>query len=488
MGLWKKFVAWLFSPTRRTAARAVDAPIDVDESTIADELQLLQEARRLGEAGQPAPNSTLPAGIEAQIVQRIDMARLNLVEWAAGRLAIFNADLARLDTTATVDNALQADQEFTRKADALLNEQAPLLNSLGDKARRARGELTEFREKNGLTRNARFPEGTGKALRISGLLLFIVVEAILNASLFAIGMDEGLIGGFLYAATFAFANVIAAFLLGRYVIRNIFHRSLLLKLAGSMALVLAVLTMLTISLTVAHYRDALVSDIQNPSKVAWQALSHAPFMLGDVNSWLLMGLSLLFAVGALIDGLSLDDLYPGYGRLARDCAAAETDYQGEIDGLREGLEELKDEMLRELEDDTRSVQALIVRQEGLLEQKSKTQLRLQGSLFNAQRCMEALVTRFRTENALHRKGIPVPPSFSVMHVLADIRQPDFRMDEGETALAAQQARLQELLGKVQHVKAAIQAGFNKKFDSLVALEELVDAAQPPSERVLRAVA
>ncbi|SAL00130.1 hypothetical protein AWB81_05845 [Caballeronia arationis] len=488
MGLWRKFVEWLFTPTDKSGARGSDEPRDVDENAIAKELNLEQEAQRLGAAGQPAPDSTLPLGIEAQIVQRVDKARLDFVAWASTRLSILNADLAKVDVTAVTQNARQTGQEFSRRADALLSERAPLLKSLSSTARNAEEELNAFRAANGLTRDAQFPEGAGRFLRFSALAAFIVIEAVLNANLFAVGLEGGLIAGFVYAATFAFLNVIAAFLLGRYVIRQMFHRSALNRLAGIAGLLFSMLVMLTISLVIAHFRDALVSDVSNPSKSALASLVHATFAIDDINSWLLLGLSLLFGIGALVDGLSLDDRYPGYGRLARRYAQAESDYQDEVSSLREDLESIKDEMLERLESDTRSAQALLVRHESLLEQKEKTRLRFKGSLFNAQRCMEALVTRFRTENKLHRKGLPLPPSFSVMPVLEQLQQPDFRIAEGTAALAEQRACVKELMGQVQEVKAAIQSGFTQKFNSLVALDEQLYVAPRASETLVGAAA
>lgn len=470
MGLWQRFVAWIFAPTRRKRADT-DTPIEFDEDAIAEELQLLLEARRLGEAGQPAPNATLPPGIEARVVHRIDKARLSHIEWAARRLVVLNADLARLDVTALVGGALQADKEFARKADTSLNERRNLLAALGEKAHRARESLEKFRQGNGLTRNPHYPEGVGQLVRVGFLLVFIAVEAVLNSTLFATGTDNGLIGGFLYAATLAFVNVFVACLFGMYVVREVFHRRIVRKIGGYLGLALALSTMVGISLGIAHFRDALVADVEAPSKAALVVLRQSPLALADMSSWLLFSVSLLFAGLALADGLSLDDLYPGYGRHAREDADAEDAYQKEIQGLRADLDELKEEFLKRLDEDTKSAQASVARQEGLLEQKEKTLSRLDAAMFNARSCMEALITRFRDENEMHRKGLPVPASFSVMPTLKELVLPDFKIEVGRGALAAQQDCLRELVAGLQPVKAVIQAGFTEKFDALLSLEE-----------------
>jgi hypothetical protein len=244
-----------------------------------------------------------------------------------------------------------------------------------------------------------------------------------------------------------------------------------MKLCGFLGLALALTAMLGISLCIAHFRDALVADVAAPSKAALAMLEDTPFALEDLSSWGLFGLSVLFAAGALYDGLSLDDLYPGYGPMAREDAAADREYQEMLQDLRADLEDRKEELLKQLEQDVLSAKASVARQEEVLQQKEKTLGRLEGAMFNAQRCMEALVTQFREENQLHRKGLPVPPSFSVMPTLKELTLPDFKMIAGNAALAVQQERLQALLAGIQEVKASIQSGFNQKFNALQSLDE-----------------
>ncbi|MFM0543713.1 hypothetical protein PQR29_03185 [Paraburkholderia strydomiana] len=464
--------------------RDSDTPIEVNEAAIAEELQLLREAKRLGEAGQPSPTTTLAPAIEARVVHRIDQARLRHIEWAARRLAVLNGDLARLDITSLVDEALQADKEFGRNADKSLNEYRSALVALAEKARRARKSLEEFRKDNALKRNPRYPEGVFKAARFGFIALLIVVEAAFNSAQFATGTDSGLLGGFGYAASLAFLNVFLACVLGRYVVRQIFHRRAFVKVCGFLGLALALTAMLGISLCIAHFRDALVADLAAPSKTALAMLQHAPFVLEDLSSWGLFGLSMLFAIVALFDGLSLDDLYPGYGPRAREDVAADREYQEMLQDLRADLEDRKEELLKQLEQDVLSAKASVARQEEVLQQKEKTLGRLEGVMFNAQRCMEALVTQFREENQLHRKGLPVPPSFSVMPTLKELALPDFRMAAGNAALATQHERLRALLTGIQEVKASIQSGFNQKFDALQSLDEQL---APVEDRETRAV-
>ncbi|MFM0009153.1 hypothetical protein [Paraburkholderia sediminicola] len=471
MGLWQRCTAWLFSPSRRQETRPPEFPPEPDTADIAEELRLREEAKRLGEAGQPAPDSTLPAGIEAQIVQRIDKARASYLNWAASRLAIVNGDLSRLDVTTVVNHAGQAAEEFARNANALLSERSAVLSELKEEVARCGTALDEFRQRNRLARSARYPQGAGTFFRIAVLVLLIVVEGGVNSALFATGLEGGLIGGFVYAAGLALVNVALAASLGRFLLPNLFHCSRLRKTFGCLGLIAATVTMTGVSLTIAHYRTALVADVDTPGKIALEALKNTPFALNDITSLLLFGLSMLFATAALADGVLFDDTYPGYGRHAREASDAHDAYQEEIAGVREELEALKDEALKQVAESTKAAQALLVRYEASLELKARTLSRLQNAMLNAQRCHQALVTVFRTENMMHRNGVPPPPSFSVIPTLSDIEGPNFKLEETRASFEAQHARVQELHAKVETLRAAIQSSFNQEFDTLTALED-----------------
>ncbi|WP_341313601.1 hypothetical protein WN982_19860 [Paraburkholderia sp. IMGN_8] len=486
MGLWQRCIAWFFSPSRRQETRSPEFPPEPNEADIAEELQLREEAKRLGEAGQPAPDSTIPAGIEAQIVQRIDKARASYLDWAASRLAVVNGDLSRLDVTTVVNHAAQAAEEFARKANALLSERSAVLRELKEEVARCDTALDEFRQQNRLVRSARYPQSAGTFLRIAVLVLLIVVEGGVNSALFATGLEGGLISGFVYAAGLALVNVALAASLGRFFLPNLFHRSRLRKVLGSLGLIAAFVTMTSVSLTIAHYRAALVADIDAPGKIALETLKHTPFGFDDITSWLLFGLSMLFATAALADGVLFDDTYPGYGRHSREADEAHDAYQEEISDVRDELAALKDEALELVDENIKAAQAFLVRQEASLGIKTKTLSRLQSAMLNAQRCHQALITLFRTENVMHRKGTPPPASFSVMPTLVEVEWPNFKLEENRAAFEAQQARVQTLLEKVQTLRAAIQSSFNQEFDTLTALEDHL----PPraNSRSLKAVA
>jgi len=181
---------WLTTSTRPPKKGHPDLyPLDV--ANLTKELRLLEEGKRLGNAGLPSHDATALSGPEAGIIQRVEKARQDYVDWAVLRLNVLSQDLGRRNVTQFVNRAREADKEFERKASGLLSEQEGLLRSLGEKVRRRKAELESFQTKHGLAREANYPSSAGLYLRYAILLLLIVVEGIFNAGFFAQGLSTG---------------------------------------------------------------------------------------------------------------------------------------------------------------------------------------------------------------------------------------------------------------------------------------------------------
>lgn len=470
MGLLKKFWVWLTTSVARGPRKAHPDlyPIDVDK--IARELNLVAEAARLGEGGLPALNSKVLSGPEAAIVQRVEKARQDYVDWAVLRLNVLSQNLARTDITQDANRASQADKEFERKASALLSEQDSLIRSLGETAKRKKAELASFREQNKLFRDAHYPTATGTFVRILILLLLIVVEGMCNAKFFALGLDSGLVGGFVTAGILAAFNVVVAFFFGKFPIRYINHVSFGWKTAGGFSVAASLLTMSTVGLGIAHYRDALIAEAIDPGKAALDSMLAHPFSLHDMFSWTLLGISIAFGIAALIDGLTSDDLYPRYGSLTRRTIEAIDDYEDELAGLRRELEELKDEELQSLDKIANQSQVSLAKFADTINDKKMAGSRLANAIQDADHSLNALLSKFRTENQLHRKGLPPPEYFDRPPELQPIQEFDFATNDDEAALLKQKELVARLLGEIEDIRARIQAAFNQQFDRLKPLD------------------
>ena len=466
MGLIARFWNWLTASAIAQPRKGHPDlyPIDIDK--LAKELNLVVEAKRLGEVGLPTVGAKVLAGPEAAIVQRVEKIRQDYVDWAHLRQSVLNQDIGRINVTQDVNRASQADKEFERKASTLLTEQDSLLRGLNDAAKKRKAELEEFKTKNSLTREAHYPTATGTYLRYGLLFVLIGLEGILNSSFFAQGLDTGWLGGFTQAGILAATNVLVAFAFGKFAIRYIKHVGVSLKITGFTALALSVIIMLTIGLGVSHYRDSLISDVADPARAALQALLAGPFQLRDFFSWALFTISVAFGVLSLLDGLFSDDHYPGYGSISRRTQNAIDDYEDELNTLQSDLEELKNKELKSLDQTVQQAQSSVAVSETLIDAKRMANSRLSTALRDADHSLEALLQKFRTENEICRKGVPRPEYFDRQPDLRPIQIPDFDNAADEADLAKQRELVNALLASVEDIRARIQAAFNQQFDRL----------------------
>lgn len=470
MGLLERLWNWLTSSGSRKPRKAHPDLYPIDVERIAKDLQLVEQAKRLGEAGLPAVEATVISGPEAAIVQRVEKARQDYVDWGALRLNVLNTDLSRRDITKDVNRARQADQEFERKAGALLTEQDAAVRGLGEIARKRKTELESFRFEHQLLREAHFPTGSGSFLRYAFLVALIVIEGLLNATFFARGLDTGLLGGFTEAGIMAFINVLIAFLMGKFAISYCNHVRALPKTLGILALAAALAVMGCIGLGIAHYRDSLAAEISNPEKAALEALLTHPLHLSDFFSWALFLISVAFGLFSLFDGLFSDDLYPKYGAISRRTQSAIDDYEAELNTLRKDLEELKDGELEALDETLKRAQSDVSVFESLIHDKQMAGSRLSTALLDADNSLDALIKKFRTENELHRNRISRPAYFDCQPELRPIQIPSFKTDAEEAALQEQRNLVSALLSGEQDIRAKIQAAFNRQFDQLMPLD------------------
>jgi hypothetical protein len=466
MALLQRFWSWLTSP--RAPARRPShpelRPLDVEALT--RELDLLAEARRLGAAGLPQPDARTLAGPEAVLVQRVEKARQEHVDWAVLRLGILDQDIARQGAALALRRAREADREFEREAGELLAEEEGVLRDLREAALNRRAELAAFRERNGLRRDADYPSPSMRVLLAGLLVLVVVLEGLANAFFFAAGVNSGLLGGFVYAALFAAINVALAYALGKYGVREIVHVRPLRRGLGLAALVFAVAAMIAIGLGIAHVRDALTAGLPDATEAALRSLRARPFELNGVPSWGLFVISVLFAAFALFDGLKTDDPYPGYGRLARRTRLALEDHDAELDEVRATLEAMKAARLAALDNDLQRSQAALAVLESLIGEKRATASRLANALRDADNSLDALLRRFRTENELHRAPAPRPAYFDTLPRLRPLALPDIDTSADEATLAEQRGLLAAVLAEVQGLRARIQAVFDRQYERL----------------------
>ncbi|MNF37096.1 hypothetical protein D3C84_180070 [compost metagenome] len=479
MEFLKKMFSWLLisGKTEPSGNHPDLHPLDLDE--LKQELNVEFEARRLGEVGLPRPEETRLSGPENKIVQRLEAARRDYMNWATIRLKNIQIKMHACDITKTVNRALQAAEEFERTANGHLSDYEAEIRRLQAAALQMEEDLRLFKLDNRLVRTAKVASPTQKLTFVFLAIFIVVLEGALNANFFAQSLDGGLIQGFTYAFLLAFCNVAVAMALGRFGVPHVNHIRPLNRMIGYSALIVAPVIMVVMGLVIAHFRDSLAQGLDdpasNPGVVALQTLMNNPFQLHDIYSWLLFGLSIFFALASLAEGYYWEDPYPGFSRVQKNADNAVQEYEEGLAEMRELLEKLKDEHLDVLESSMDTARAAVLEYKEQIHEKTSSRHRLQRALHKAENVLEALIAIFRTDNELHRKrkGVPIPAYFSSKVALQEIEWPSFETAQDEQSLALQEELLSRLMDKVEPIRAQIQSSFDSRFDQLKSIREQI---------------
>jgi hypothetical protein len=180
-------------------------------------------------------------------------------------------------------------------------------------------ELTNFRERNNITYEANYPENRNK---LAGtILIFGVVEAILNAFFLSKASEFGLAGGFAMAVGIAALNVLFAFFMSRSIV-NAHHTNSKKSILAFISLTVCVSVVFVMALFIGHYRAALDLNVENASFQAVTNILDAPFGITTWDSWMLVAITIAIFSFVTWKFYHNDDPYPQYGDIDRKTKQA----------------------------------------------------------------------------------------------------------------------------------------------------------------------
>jgi len=165
--IFDALTGWLFTSNSARARLGEKGELyDIDTEVLQKRLSIDHEAKKLGEAGLPDTGASTPSAVEFKVIQKIDLARHDFVEWAVARLKLFNADINRLDVSEYVNRIRSSAADVEQRSSALIADYEAALRSLSDSARAAVIEYNEFRKRNEITRQPDFPSTSALVLRV----------------------------------------------------------------------------------------------------------------------------------------------------------------------------------------------------------------------------------------------------------------------------------------------------------------------------------
>ena len=407
-GIFKKALERLDSTPLESVADTL-AFETIDPGLLEKRLELHRHGVEQGQKNIPASGTNTFDSIEHTVITEIEEYHRRAVdrvtrslEAYSARLRAFEFEQARIEIIAAIS---AAKSNFLAEAHQGANE----LHQKRRAVIEATSDVENFKTRHKIQRQSH--PSDSRILIWAFLIMLFLVEVVLNGALFAGGLPGGFIEGLSVAIGVAFINVIGGFGVGLYVVRFLIYQNVLVKLMASAGLAIDLLVIASFNLGVARFRSALSSA--DPDAALVSAFGVSPLevfqSLDEIvgfQSYVLIGVGVLFHIGAIFDGFKYEDPYPFYGRYWRKRDEAEIDYSETKERLIHFLTTQRDRTIEEMQDASRSLSSSRRLAARISEYRIQTQLRFETYLNNLEQIANQLLTLYREANSAERTSKP----------------------------------------------------------------------------------
>ncbi|AVF02916.1 MULTISPECIES: hypothetical protein [Devosia] len=313
--------------------------MNLDTQLIAAEMSLTAKGQTRGESNQPPPDSKVLDQVESDIIEHVSASQKRAYDSLENHLAGFRQRLIDLDFETQFSNIRAASlgglSDLKQELQLGLDDLHEVRRDLKDHEI----SFASFRTKHGIDRPAKAASARTTFFKVALIIALLLGEFVANGTLLSKGSELGLIGGILESVIFSFLNVGGALFFGVYLIPFVNHRFFLAKLVGAISFLAYLAFAFAVNLGLAHYREVAETIPEGAGLEVMLRLYERPLGLDDFQSWLLFALGVFFSLIAMIDGLTLNDSYPGFGRRDHGLRSARERYGNQ---RRETIETLGD--------------------------------------------------------------------------------------------------------------------------------------------------
>lgn len=267
-----------------------------------------------------------------------------------------------------------------------------------------------FMKENKLNRPAYYTES--KVFSIAALASIILVESVGNAYFFATGSELGYFGGVLQAILVSVANVVViAGIGGTMAARYCNHVSVHRRTVACIGLGLFFISTCIFNLLVAHYRTALQLTPETAITDAIQLFTTHTFALANFDAWILFVIGLGAAIFTGYKWYTMDDTYPGYGKVDRQHKQAQKDYQAAERRIQDRIAELFDQANKKIADCATKLDQTIQQYQALLHCSQSIAERYPAYHQHVQHICNQVINNYRRVNKKIR-ATPSPAYFN----------------------------------------------------------------------------
>ncbi|TBB57032.1 hypothetical protein ELH42_37800 [Rhizobium ruizarguesonis] len=388
----------------------------LDTEKLAQTLEVREKGAENGAASRPAASAQSLDEIEQRIAGRVEQEKAASYQILEDQFQTFEGRLRNLDFEGQFGLIRQANASSLSDFKAEIASGVDELHGLRRDLKIAEDEMTSFKRDHRLDRAAKVPSAGATSVKVALLVVLVLIEVVMNGNFLAKGSEQGIVGGITEAIVFAVLNIGAAILFAFFCVRNLVHRSWLLKLGGLVGLVLYVAVALAVNLALAHYREVSATILEGAGTEVIRRIRENPWGLVELNSWMLLAIGLFFSILAFIDGCVLTDPYPGFAGVQKRLDAARDHYIGGKQDLIDNLREIRDEHNEKIEDIVRDLSSRRQESSAIIAHRTRTIGLFAEYQSQLERTANALLTIYRDANRTARTE-PEPQYFATPYKL-----------------------------------------------------------------------
>ena len=402
----------------------------LDPEQVARELRLDERAEKAAMAGQPGPDADGPDSAELDVLGKIETCARKASEDYLAQRDVYEGRIQRSAVTPDLQVQIEA-----AASNALVDFKAEVIhdqNTLHTLLRAVasrESEYREFRDRHGLTRLPKHIAKGQKTFALMLLVVFVLLESILNGMFFAEGSEAGIIGGVVQALVLSLLNVGVACLYAVYGLPLLFHRWGGVKLVGTLLTIMFAAWLVGLNLAIGHFRDLFIVGAGKVEMA--QLLNHltgGPLLLGDAKSAILVLLGIALGLLAVIDVAAMRDLYPGYSVIGRVRQHAIEHYAEENAKSLAAMMQLRDHTVDDLSSAIELIRGSQHQMQQAIEGRTRLHHNLRSYFDHLAVVHERLIQRYRESNRRVRRGEapmyfrcpPMRPSFVDPPVLSPV--------------------------------------------------------------------